>query len=93
MAVSTVLSLEIRAIARRASLNIIRSSQKHQLDESASALTTMVSGLVGAEYGLLWTPCRQVDTLADRAKGPFEGTLTVCGWHAMPIIRGSSSIS
>jgi len=27
----------------------------------------------GAAHGLLWTPCRQVDTLADRARSLWEG--------------------
>jgi len=42
---------------------------------NASSLASQVH--LHIPYGLLWTPCHQVSTLADRVKGPFEGTL-VC---------------
>jgi len=34
-------------------------------------MVMLMLDLVGAEYGLLWSPCRWVDSLADRARSPF----------------------
>jgi len=63
---------QMRAVARRASLNVV-CWIKTKPKESASALMTMMLDLVSAGHGLSWTPCRQVDTLADRVRSLWEG--------------------